>query len=68
MSTALQSIVAHLDSQRDLLERLTETLRGLPPEQRRKILVQFCPKCLGARGPNWWDRKDCERCSRVASE
>jgi hypothetical protein len=66
MRTALDSIVAHLDGQRDPLERLTETLRSLPPEQRQKILVQFCPKCRGARDPRWWDREDCERCSRAA--
>ena len=65
MTTALQSIVAHLDNQSDPLERLAETLRRLPAEQRRKILVQFCPKCLGVRGPGWWDREDCERCSRM---
>jgi len=67
MLTALGSIVAHLDSQRDPVEKLTETLRSLPPEQRSKVLAQFCPKCRGARGPGWWDREDCERCAKSAS-
>ena len=66
MPTTMQSIVAHLDSRRDSLERLTETLRSLPADQRRKVFVQFCPKCLEMRGPGWWDRQDCERCSRMA--
>ena len=62
MSDTMASICAHLNNQRDPLEKLTEALLRLSPEQRRQVLVQFCPECHRPRGPGWWDKPNCALC------
>jgi len=62
MSDSVAWIVAHLDSQREPVEKLTEALRRLSPEQRRKLLVQFCPQCHRPRAAGWWDKPNCALC------
>jgi hypothetical protein len=63
MSNTVAAIVAHLKQQIDPAERLMEELQRLPPEQRREVLVQFCPQCFRLRDPGQWDKMNCVLCS-----
>jgi len=63
MSDQLALILAHLDNQLEPLAKLTEALQRLSQEQRRKVLVQFCPQCHRPRGSGWWDKTSCPLCS-----
>jgi len=62
MSDNVALIIAHLENQREPLRKLTEALQRLSPEQRRQVLVQFCPQCHRLRGPGWWDKTNCALC------